>query len=170
MPGELGAALVVDDDEDVLTALACLLRRAGVTVFTARCAEEAVAMLEAHAANIAVIVSDHEMPGTDGTELSRTVRDRWPGISRVMLTGNADLHQLLEAIAHCATTVSCRRCWTRPQPRFGTARPLAPRSPPASYQTCWPHGPRASWRCCNFSAKVGPIVRSGRRCISVQPP
>jgi EAL domain-containing protein (putative c-di-GMP-specific phosphodiesterase class I)/CheY-like chemotaxis protein len=98
MPGELAAALIVDDDEDVLAALARLLRPARVTVFTARCAEEAVATLEAHAANIAVIVSDYAMPGTDGAELLRTVRDRWPGISRVMLTGNADLHATSRAV------------------------------------------------------------------------
>ncbi|HEY0584223.1 MAG TPA: response regulator, partial [Chloroflexota bacterium] len=82
----------MDDDETVLLALTRLLRSAGTHAFTATSAEDAVATLEAHAAEIGVIVSDYSMPGTDGAELLRTVRTRWPEVVRVLLTGNADLH------------------------------------------------------------------------------
>jgi EAL domain-containing protein (putative c-di-GMP-specific phosphodiesterase class I)/CheY-like chemotaxis protein len=93
-----GAVLVVDDEESVRSALLRLLRTAGVRVYMASCAEEAVATLEAHADDVAVILSDYSMPGTDGADLLQTVRKRWPHISRVMLTGKADLSAASRAV------------------------------------------------------------------------
>jgi EAL domain-containing protein (putative c-di-GMP-specific phosphodiesterase class I)/CheY-like chemotaxis protein len=93
-----GAALVVDDEESVRTAIARMLRSMGVRVYMASCTEEALATLEAHAEDVAVIVSDYAMPGADGAELLRAVRKRWPAISRVMLTGKADLHAASRAV------------------------------------------------------------------------
>jgi EAL domain-containing protein (putative c-di-GMP-specific phosphodiesterase class I)/CheY-like chemotaxis protein len=93
-----GAVLVVDDEKSVRTAIARLLRSMGVRVYTAGCTDEALATLEAHADDVAVIVSDYAMPGADGGELLRSVRNRWPGISRVMLTGKADLHAASRAV------------------------------------------------------------------------
>ncbi len=93
-----GAALVVDDEASVRSALARLLRSVGVRVYLASGADEAVATLEAHADDIAVIVSDYSMPGADGAELLRSVRERWPDISRVMLTGKADLQAASRAV------------------------------------------------------------------------
>jgi EAL domain-containing protein (putative c-di-GMP-specific phosphodiesterase class I)/CheY-like chemotaxis protein len=106
----VGCALIVDDDELVLLALGRLLRSFGVRVFTARSADEAVAALEAHSGEIAVIISDYAMPETDGTELLKMVRTRWPNISRVMLTGNADL----EAAAHAVNESHPFRMFTKP--------------------------------------------------------
>src|SRR5260370_5800939 len=38
------------------------------------------------------------MPGMDGAELLRKVRERWPEITRVLLTGNADLPAAARAV------------------------------------------------------------------------
>jgi CheY-like chemotaxis protein len=70
----VGSALIVDDDETVLLALTRLLRSAGTHAFTATSAEDAVATLEAHAAEIGLIVSDYSMPGTNGAELHAAAR------------------------------------------------------------------------------------------------
>jgi CheY-like chemotaxis protein len=57
-----GAVLVVDDEKSVRTAIARLLRSMGVRVYTASCTDEALATLEAHADDVAVIVSDYAQP------------------------------------------------------------------------------------------------------------
>ncbi|MEJ7576254.1 MAG: response regulator transcription factor [Pyrinomonadaceae bacterium] len=64
--------LVVEDDRNLLRAIAVSLRRAGFEVATARCGEEA---LESLAGTIPdLIVSDIMMPGMDGYTLAAHIR------------------------------------------------------------------------------------------------
>lgn len=90
--------LVVDDEPAVLSALNRLLRPDGVRVLTASHGDEALAVLEEHAPKIGAVFSDYAMPGMNGAELLRTVRLRWPDITRVLLTGNADLPAAAQAV------------------------------------------------------------------------
>ena len=64
--------LVVDDDEDSLQFLRMLLEEAGARASLARSGDEALELLAG--ADVDVIVSDIEMPGLDGHELIRRVR------------------------------------------------------------------------------------------------
>jgi HD-like signal output (HDOD) protein len=56
-----------------------------------------------------VIVSDMRMPGMDGAELLRIVRDRWPQSVRIVLSGFADLQQTIRLvpIAHQYLSKPC---------------------------------------------------------------
>ncbi|HEX7177481.1 MAG TPA: ATP-binding protein [Pyrinomonadaceae bacterium] len=65
--------LVVDDDEDTLALLATLLRRAGAEVATA--ADTRGALESFKAARPDVLLSDIGMPGEDGYDLMREVRE-----------------------------------------------------------------------------------------------
>ena len=65
--------LVVDDDEDTLELLAALLRRAGAEVATA--ADAPAALESFKAARPDVLLSDIGMPGEDGYDLMREVRE-----------------------------------------------------------------------------------------------
>jgi two-component system CheB/CheR fusion protein len=94
--------LLVDDDTQAQEALAQLLRSSGAQVQTAASANEALERLAA--GSFDVIVSDLAMPGTDGFELLRSVREleRRAGRRRVYalaLTGLASLQDRDAAIA-----------------------------------------------------------------------
>ena len=106
----LPAVLAVDDEAWVLSALNRLLRNDGVRVLTATSGPEALQMLEDQALSIGVLVSDYAMPGMNGAELLHAVRLRWPDITRVLLTGNADLG----AAARAVNQGQLSRLYTKP--------------------------------------------------------
>jgi CheY-like chemotaxis protein len=66
--------------------LGIALRRAGFEILEAASAEEALARLAEEPA-IAVVVTDALMPDTDGWELSRRVRQTYPLLPIVMMSG-----------------------------------------------------------------------------------
>src|SRR5438445_121775 len=59
--------LVVDDDDDVRSALARLLGLAGYTVLTAESGEEGLQTLATHP--VQLVISDQNMPGMTGIEI-----------------------------------------------------------------------------------------------------
>jgi len=81
------AVLMVEDEALILLATAEDLREAGFTVYEASNADEAIAMLEAHA-EIRILFTDVDMPGSmDGLKLSAAVRDRWPPTQILVTSG-----------------------------------------------------------------------------------
>jgi putative nucleotidyltransferase with HDIG domain len=90
--------LFVDDEVNILKALARLFRGEPVRVFTASSAPEALALIRAE--SIQVVVSDQRMPGTSGVKLLSQVRERNPEIVRILLTGHTEIEVAIEAINH----------------------------------------------------------------------
>ncbi|MDH3212651.1 MAG: response regulator [Myxococcales bacterium] len=88
--------LFVDDEANILKALQRLLRQEDMNVLCASGAREAFDLLENHPAQ--VIVTDQRMPEMTGVELLATVRERWPDIVRMMLTGYTEMGVAVEAI------------------------------------------------------------------------
>jgi two-component system, NtrC family, sensor kinase len=88
--------LVVDDDENVRRALNRVLRRTRCRIVDAPDAAGALAVLDREP--VQVVVSDYRMPGLSGVEFLRTVKERWPRIQRVLLTGQADSTAIEEAV------------------------------------------------------------------------
>jgi two-component system NtrC family sensor kinase len=89
--------LVVDDDEHVRRTLGRILRgRFPGKVLLAADAQEGLAVLERE--RVQAIVSDYRMPGMSGVEFLRVVKERWPAIQRVLLTGQADSSAIEEAV------------------------------------------------------------------------
>jgi two-component system NtrC family sensor kinase len=88
--------LIVDDDEHVRRALRRVLRRARCRVLDAPEAQTALDILGKEA--VQVVVSDYRMPGMSGVEFLRAVKERWPRIQRVLLTGQADSTAIEEAV------------------------------------------------------------------------
>lgn len=88
--------LCVDDEPRVLEGLSRTFAFEAEVV-TAVGADKAIELLE-KGLEPSVIISDMRMPGISGSELLAIVRERWPLVVRVMLTGDADLEVALEAI------------------------------------------------------------------------
>jgi DNA-binding response OmpR family regulator len=92
--------LIVDDDPQSLEIVSTYLEAMGYTVATARNGKEALGKLEA--VQPAVILLDVMMPGMDGWEVARVIKNH-PEFSRtrvVMLTARsdfADKHEGLRA-------------------------------------------------------------------------
>jgi DNA-binding NtrC family response regulator len=91
--------LVVDDEENQLRVLSMGLRLEGFEVTTAHGAADA---LEALAADeeIQIGLFDLMMPGTNGLELARTVRERHPHV-RIVLTSAYHLSERQLARVDC---------------------------------------------------------------------
>jgi two-component system NtrC family sensor kinase len=88
--------LLVDDDEHVLRALRRVLRRSRCHILEAPDAARALEILEQEPVH--VVVSDYRMPGMSGVEFLRLVKDRYPRVQRVLLTGQADSSAIEEAV------------------------------------------------------------------------
>jgi CheY-like chemotaxis protein len=79
--------LVVDDEALIRLDLASSLAEAGFDVIEVSNADDAVAILTTTPA-VAVMVTDVEMAGSmDGARLARVVRDRWPPVHIVVVSG-----------------------------------------------------------------------------------
>ncbi len=91
-----GSILLVDDEQNVLRALARLLRRDGYRIYTASNFKDAFEVLGTQ--QIHVVVSDHRMPDGKGTEFLGRVKETHPHTVRMILSGYADLGVVTEAI------------------------------------------------------------------------
>jgi signal transduction histidine kinase len=91
------AILFVDDDAGNLKVLQIHLSR-DFKVLVAQNATEAMEILEYHADEIGLVVSDQRMPGTTGTEFLVKVRQLYPAVERMIITAFADLPPIIEAI------------------------------------------------------------------------
>ena len=88
-------AVVVDDNDDVRVLTGEVLSDIGFNVRHASNASEALALCEAGAD---LVVSDIVMPGAmDGVALARTIRQRWPDMQTILMTGYSEASR--EAVA-----------------------------------------------------------------------
>ncbi len=101
-PGRLARAerprtlLLVDDEENILSALRRLLRREGYRTLTAGSGAEGLALLAEQ--EVDVIVSDQRMPGMTGVEFLRKAKELHPETVRMVLSGYTDLQSVTDAI------------------------------------------------------------------------
>jgi two-component system cell cycle sensor histidine kinase/response regulator CckA len=87
-----GPVLLVEDEAPMRRLAERLLQRAGFAVTAADCAESALGLLAAgEAPPPALLVSDVAMPGEDGLSLARTLRDRFPHLPVVLMSGYAEV-------------------------------------------------------------------------------
>ena len=82
--------LIVDDEEDVLNFARLVLERSGYRVLTALGAVEAERILAAEGGAVSVMVTDVNMPGTNGIGLARRVTTLYPEMALVFLSGQAE--------------------------------------------------------------------------------
>lgn len=88
--------LFVDDEPGILSALRRLFRPHGYRILIAEGGEQGLALLAENTVDL--VVSDMRMPVMDGAAFLKQVRARWPGITRILLTGYADITSTVSAI------------------------------------------------------------------------
>ncbi len=97
--------LLVDDEAPVRRLAERALTRQGWHVITATSAEDALEVLarENPGAELARVISDVVMPGLDGPALVRRLREQWPGLPAILMSGYADagLRESLQAADIC---------------------------------------------------------------------
>jgi CheY-like chemotaxis protein len=84
-----GTALLVDDEEMVRMSTADMLSDLGYTVIEAGSAEEALRLIR-DGLRIDLLLSDHLMPGMNGTDFARIVRSEQPDVQILIVSGYAE--------------------------------------------------------------------------------
>lgn len=87
--------LIVDDEKRSVETIARILSDE-FEVKTAADGAEALAILEREW--IQVVISDQRMPEMSGVELLTRVRERWPDVMRIVVTGYTDVQDTIRAI------------------------------------------------------------------------
>ncbi|MDX2596143.1 response regulator transcription factor [Streptomyces sp. WI03-4A] len=134
-PGTRGRVLVVDDDPTVAEVVAGYLDRAGYTVDRAADGPAALERAAAHRPDLVVL--DLMLPGMDGLEVCRRLREHGP-VPVVMLTARGDeedrvLGLEVGADDYVTKPFSPRELVLRVDSVLRRARPAAPQHPRGPY-------------------------------------
>lgn len=88
--------LLVDDEEDIRDVLGIYLKDLGYDVSTAENGEEALAIFAQHKQMI--VLSDIKMPGMDGIELLKRIKEMNPDTEVIMITGHGDMELAIKSL------------------------------------------------------------------------
>jgi DNA-binding NtrC family response regulator len=90
------SVLLVDDEEQFLQVLSERLANRGLHVISVTSGEEAVALVENK--NFDAIVVDLAMPGIDGIETTKKIKEKRQDLEIIILTGHATVKAGIEAM------------------------------------------------------------------------
>jgi len=88
--------LIVDDENDTLSALKRFLRKESFIIHLASSAHQALDVLERLTCEI--VVTDLRMPEMTGLELIQELKKRYPDIIRIILSGTEDIGLIIDSI------------------------------------------------------------------------
>ena len=88
--------LLIDDEQQFLKVLEERLETRGLKVNTATSGEDALTLVDDR--NFDAIVLDLAMPGIDGIETLRLLKEKNPDLEIIMLTGHATVQKGIEAM------------------------------------------------------------------------
>jgi signal transduction histidine kinase/ActR/RegA family two-component response regulator len=130
--------LLVEDEAAVRQVTRRILVSEGYQVMTAGDATAARAMFEQHGDDIKLMISDVMMPGETGPELAAYLRQRWPGLAVIFISGYSDSELPDDGIVDAADDF-VQKPFTGEQllARVDARLRLARRSFPTSYHSQW---------------------------------
>jgi two-component system probable response regulator PhcQ len=109
----MARVLAVDDEAYVLRALQRELRSHPFDLVTE--SDPAVALERVRQEEFDLVISDCRMPGIDGVRLLTEVRRRHPHTVRIMLSGHADMQDLLLSINEAGIYRFISKPWSMPE-------------------------------------------------------
>ncbi|MDX1662046.1 MAG: response regulator [Gemmatimonadota bacterium] len=93
-PGETRARtptiLLVEDEAAVLRLATTILEREGFRVVAARNVDAALAAADDLASAPALLITDARLPGGRGETIVETLRQRWPGLPALLVSGHPE--------------------------------------------------------------------------------
>jgi DNA-binding NtrC family response regulator len=81
--------LIVDDDPAIRSLLERFYERSGYTAVSVGSGEEALALLQQR--NIDLVITDIKLPRMNGTELVANMKENFPGVPVMVITGHSDI-------------------------------------------------------------------------------
>ncbi|MEJ2724361.1 MAG: response regulator [Deltaproteobacteria bacterium] len=93
--------LLVDDEPGILKVLGISLADRGYRVFTAESGEEALQIFKEELP--AIVLTDIKMPGMDGIDLLRKIKEKSPDTEVIMITGHGDMELAIQSLKHAAS-------------------------------------------------------------------
>lgn len=90
------SVLIVEDHDRLREQLGQFYEQEGFKVTTASCGEEGIEKLSQE--KFAIVVSDVKMPGMDGFQLARHVREKYPDTDVILITAFGNIKQAVEAM------------------------------------------------------------------------
>ena len=88
--------LLVDDEPDFKEVMLKHLSRRGIRLSVAECCLDALDELDTAPAD--VVIMDMHMPGENGIQCLRKVKERWPLTEVIILTGHASVQSGIEGM------------------------------------------------------------------------
>ncbi|SHO49134.1 response regulator [Desulfopila aestuarii] len=88
--------LLVDDEEEFIATLGQRLETRNLKVMAATSGERAIEIVDSQ--DVDVIILDLAMPGMDGLEVLRRIKNGHPEAEIIMLTGHATIESTVEAM------------------------------------------------------------------------
>jgi response regulator RpfG family c-di-GMP phosphodiesterase len=88
--------LCVDDEENILHSLKRLLRKEGYRLLTATSGAEGLKVLKEN--DVHLVISDQRMPEMSGTEFLAKVKENYPDVIRIVLTGYTEVDSITASI------------------------------------------------------------------------
>jgi len=93
--------LLIDDEPDILRVLSMSLKADGYDVVSASNGTEGVAVFEKEKPDI--VITDIKMPGMDGIEVLKKVKELNADTEVIIITGHGDIENAIEALKHGAS-------------------------------------------------------------------
>jgi len=88
--------LIVEDHDRLREQLGSFYEQEGFRVVTASSGEEGITKLAQE--KFSIVVSDVKMPGMDGFQLARHIREKWPDTDVILITAFGNIKQAVEAM------------------------------------------------------------------------
>lgn len=101
----LPTVIVADDDALVRTVLSRMLGKLGCQVLLARDGVEAISLFEEHGGQVDLLLIDMRMPGADGSEVVRHIRNDGNQVKMILMGGGEELHDIESHLAAGFTSV-----------------------------------------------------------------
>lgn len=93
----LGSILLVDDDTDLLFAFKTILDNEGHTVYTAKNLDEAIATIQKHGVDLAII--DFMIPGCRGDLMAKVLKRIKQNLEIIFLSGHEGVYEAVDRLS-----------------------------------------------------------------------
>jgi len=100
--------LIVDDEERFLKTTKKIFEKSGMETQIATNGRDAMGILKDHP--IDVVILDIKMPGIDGVRVLRNIKEKYPLIEVIMLTGHATVKNAVKGVKFGAFEYLMKPC------------------------------------------------------------